>query len=58
MRDATRQFIEANDKRPVIAGSANENGGGRYKLSDGKWRSLSLAACRELPEGYPKWIRT
>lgn len=55
MREATQRFIRANDQFPVIAGSARQQGGARYKLESGEWWTLSLAACRELPEGYPKW---
>lgn len=56
MRAATERFIKANDESPVVIGNANvAGGGGRYKLDDGRWFNLSLAVCRELPDGYPRW---
>ena len=54
---ATKKFIKANDKSPVVEGSAIGRGGegGRYTLKDGTHFRLPVEVCRELPEGYPKW---
>lgn len=48
-------FMAANDRHPVVAGAGLERGGGRYMTADRKWHYLGLAACRLLPEGYPRW---
>lgn len=54
-------FVEANDISPVIAGRVIEPNpakpvrGVYYKLSNGKWWRLGVAACQALPDGYPKW---
>ena len=50
-----RQFMRANDKSPVIEGSAKSGGGGYYTLKNKQRWDLSLEDCRSLPEAYPKW---
>lgn len=57
------RFVAANNQSPVVAGYARnaENGGGQggtYVLDDGRRFTLGLAACRALPDGYPKWKLT
>lgn len=56
-------FIAANDRSPVIAGSAIHKGsehpdnvvGCTYTLDDHSKHRLGSEACRLLPDGYPKW---
>lgn len=58
---AVAAFIKANDISRVVEGWANQpdprkpGGGGTYKLDDGRSFRLTLAQCRLLPDGYPKW---
>lgn len=54
-------FVRANDRSPVIIGSAIEPDprkrpkGARYKLDDRTWHQLGAEACALLPDGYPRW---
>lgn len=54
-------FVAANAKSPVVVGAALEPDpnkpakGARYKLQNGAWHYLGAAACRLLPQGYPRW---
>ena len=56
-----QDFVNANYVSPVVAGRAIEHDpgkpgkGGVYTLRDGTSHRLDLAACRLLPEGYPRW---
>lgn len=55
MTKNVEKFIAANDKKLVIIGNANPEGGGFYTLEGGKRFALDLEECKALPEGYPKW---
>lgn len=54
-------FVRANDRSPVVIGSAIEPDpsrpaqGARYKLDDSTWHRLGAEACAMLPDGYPRW---
>lgn len=62
-------FVEANDRHPVVAGRVIEarppryennvrvfeTTGIRYQTDDGKWHRLGKVAVRLLPTGYPRW---
>lgn len=52
-----QSFIEANEKSPVVEGRilSYENGGGYYRLKNGKEFRLSRDECRSLPAYYPIW---
>lgn len=51
----SKKFIAANDRSLVVSASVRLQGGARYRLKDGSRFILTLAQCRGLPEGYPKW---
>jgi hypothetical protein len=44
-----RRFIAANAISPVVSGAAYEQGGGRYKLEDGKSFKFTLEEVRSMP---------
>ena len=48
-----RAFIEANEKSPVIMGSAHPEGGITYVLKNRRTFALSLNECRSMP--MPRW---
>jgi hypothetical protein len=53
LTDRAKAFAAANEKSPVVYGSAQKGGGGYYRLKDGSRFRLSLYDCRSLP--VPKW---
>lgn len=50
-------FMKANDKSKVVEGRVLSltDGGGEYRLQNGKRFTLTRDDARSLPEGYPKW---
>lgn len=62
-RRAAVKFKAANDRSPVVSGTALHVGGegpeyvtgAHYTLADGTRIVLSSVACQLLPEGYPRW---
>lgn len=50
-------FMKANDASDVVEGSAKGPGrGGYYRLADGRVFELTVADCRSIPDGYPRWL--
>lgn len=61
MTQRARDFMAANDRSPVVSGSAREpnpnkpSKGATYMLDNrDRWR-LNLDDCQALLPGYPKW---
>lgn len=48
-----RRFIKENLISPVISGAAFEQGGGQYKLANGKCFRFTLEEVRSM--GAPRW---
>lgn len=53
--DNARKFIAANERSPVVSGSAIGSGGegAIYTLKNGKTFTLSADDCKAV--GYPRW---
>lgn len=51
--DNVRAFIAANAKSPVIIGNAFQNGGGKYRLKDGRIFRFDLHESRSMKQ--PRW---
>lgn len=49
-----KRFVAANAKSSVVYGAGFPNGGGSYKLANGKSFELTLAEARSLIEA-PRW---
>lgn len=53
--DKVKAFLAANAESPVVAGSAFKNGGGSYRLKDGRSFTFTLYESRCMGRHRPRW---